>query len=80
MCYSLKAVGNFTVWISAEGEKPSQMKMKTLGAVGSSFLDIACDPDAPTASLSGVQMVKWGCVHFENQRVFSKIYWNTNTS
>lgn len=56
------------------------MKMKTLGAVGSSFLDIACDPDAPTASLSGVQMVKWGCVHFEKQRVFSKIYWNTNTS
>lgn len=52
----------FTVWVSAEGEKPSQMKTETLGAVGSSFLDTACDPDAPTASLSGLQMVQWSCV------------------
>lgn len=34
------------------------MKIEKHGAVGSSFLDIACDPDAPAASLSGVQMAK----------------------
>ena len=67
----------FTVWVSAEGRNPSQKKTETLGAVGSSFLDVACDPDAPTASLSVVQTAQWGCVHFGKPRVFSKTFWNT---
>lgn len=56
------------------------MKTETLGAVGSSFLDSACDPDAATASLSEVQVVQRGCVHTEKQRFFRKIYWNTIAS
>lgn len=56
------------------------MKMEKHGAVGSSFLDIACDPDAPTASLPGVQMAEGVCLRFEKRRGFSKIYWNTTAS
>lgn len=46
------------------------MKMKKkLGAVGSSFLDIACDPHVPTTKLPGVHMMK-GAVCISKSKVF----------